>query len=108
MFGTFHEPVKPEPAEDAAIKPTSVLAHQAQTFFARFGANVSVASKPRPVRPGSTLPRHPPPSGPTTGTYRSPFAAPVDGAPDRAREEEMAAEADIIDDTFADFDAPGC
>lgn len=108
MSGTVHNPVKPEPAEDAANKPASALAHQAQTFFARFGANVCVASTPRPIRPGSTTRRHPPPSQTTADTYRSSSAASVDDTPASARERDMAAEADIIDDAFADSDAPGC
>lgn len=108
MFGTVPEPVKPEPAQAAAAKPTSALADQAQAFFAGFGGKVSVGSAPRPVRPGSAPPRRFAPSAPTAATFRSSFAAPGDDAAARAREQELAAEADIIDDTFADFDAPGC
>ena len=108
MFGTVPEPVKPEPAQSAATKPNSALADQAQEFFAGYGRKVSIGSAPRPVRPGSIPPRRLGPSAPTAATHRSSFAAPGDDAAARAREQEMAAEADIIDDTFADFDAPGC
>lgn len=108
MFGSVPEPVKPEPAQSAGSNPTSALADQAQAFFAGFGAKVSIGSTPRPVRPGGVPPRRLAPSAPTAATYRSSFAAPGDDAAARAREQEMAAEADIIDDTFADFDAPGC
>lgn len=108
MFGTVHEPVKPEQAQSAATTPTSPLVHQAHEFFAGFGGKVSIGSAPRPVRPGSASPRRHAPSAPTAATYRSSFAAPGDDAAARAREEEMAAEAEIIDDTFSDFDSPGC
>lgn len=108
MFGTAPEPVKPEPAPNAIAKQTSALANQAQAFFSGLGATVTAASAPRPVRPGSPAPRRPAPSAPTAATYRSSFAAPADDAAARAREQEMAAEADIIDDSFDDFDAPGC
>lgn len=108
MFGTVPEPVKPEPAQSASNNPTSALAEQAQAFFAGFGGKVSIGSAPRPVRPGSAPPRRFAPSAPTAATFRSSLAAPGDDAAARAREQEMAAEADIIDDTFADFDAPGC
>jgi len=108
MFGTIPEPVKPEPAQSAASKPASPLADQVQEFFGALGARVSIGSTPRPVRPGSSPPLRLAPSAPTAATYRSSFAAPGDDAAARAREQEMAAEADIIDDTFADFDAPGC
>lgn len=107
MFGTVPEPVKPEPAQSASNNPTSALANQAQAFFAGYGRKVSIGSAPRPVRPGTLPPRRLAPSTPTAATYRS-FAAPGDDAAARAREQEMAAEADIIDDTFADFDSPGC
>lgn len=107
MFGTIPEPVKPESAMDTAAKPTSALADQAHAFFAGFGAKVLAASTPRPVRPGSASPRRMAASVPTAATYRASFAAPSDDAAARLREEEMAAEADIIDDTFADLDAPG-
>lgn len=107
MFGTIPEPVKPEPALDAVAKPTSALANQARAFFAGFGAKVTAASAPRPVRPGSPVPRRAVPSTPTAATYRSLFA-PADGAATHAREQEMAIEADIIDDAFSEFDAPGC
>jgi len=108
MFGTVSEPVKPEPAQSAAAKPTSALADQAQAFFAGFGGKVSIGSAPRPLRPGSVPPRRLAPSVPTAATCRSSSAAAGNDAAARAREQEMAAEADIIDDTFADFDAPGC
>lgn len=108
MFGTVPEPVKPEPAQSTGSNPASALANQAQTFFAGYGSKVSIGSAPRPVRPGSVSSRRLAPSAPTAATFRASFAALGDDAASRAREQEMAAEADIIDDTFADFDAPGC
>jgi len=108
MFGTVPDPVKPEPAQSATIKPTPTLADQAQAFFAGSGAKLTIGSAPRSVRPGSVLPRRLAPSAPTAAAYRASFSAPGDNAAARARELEMAAEADIVDDTFADFDSPGC
>jgi hypothetical protein len=108
MFGAIQEPVKPEPAPNAVVKPTSALASQAQAFFAGLGAKVTVASAPRPVRPGSRAPARAASSALTAATYRSSFASPADDAAAGAREQEMAAEADIIDDSFGEFDAPGC
>jgi hypothetical protein len=107
MFGTVPEPGQPEPVQSAATKPTSALADQAQAVFAAFGAKVSVGSSPRALRPGSIVPRRLAPSVPTAATHRSSFTTPGDGAAARAREQEMAAEADLIDDTFADYDTPG-
>lgn len=108
MFGTAPEPDKPEPAQSACSNPTSALADQAHAFFAGFGGKVSIGSAPRPVRPGSAPPRRFAPSARTAATHRSSFTVPGDDAPARAREQETAAEADIFDGTFADFDAPGC
>jgi len=109
MFGTVLELVKPEAAQSTATNSTSPLVDQAQAFFAGFGGKVSIGSAPRPLRPGAPPPRRSAPyPAPTAATYRSSFAAPGDDAAARAREQEMAAEADIIDDTFSDFDAPGC
>jgi len=96
------------PAPNAVVKPTSALASQAQAFFAGLGAKVTVASAPRPVRPGSRAPARAASSALTAATYRSSFASPTDDAAAGAREQEMAAEADIIDDSFGEFDAPGC
>jgi hypothetical protein len=108
MFGNVRDPASPDTAEVVPAKPLSPLGEQAQAFFAAKGGKVSVASAPRPVRPGSPVPQRAAPAraaGAAAPESRSPFAPSSDAA--RAREEQMAAEADIIDDAF-DFDAPGC
>lgn len=107
MFGTVPEPVKPEPNKAARSKPPSLI-EQAQAFFAGSAVKVTVGSAPRPVRPGSALPLRLRSSATTAATYRASFAASDTAAAAGSREQEMAAEADIIDDTFVDFDAPGC
>lgn len=108
MFGNVRDPVSPDSAEVVPAKPMSQLGEQAQAFFAGKGGKVSVASAPRPLRPGSPTPQRAAPARAAAApapASRSPFAPTDDAA--RAREAEMAAEADIIDDAF-EFDAPGC
>lgn len=108
MFGTVRDPASPDTVEVAPAKPMSPLGEQARAFFAGKGGKVVVASAPRPLRPGSPVPRRAAPSrtaGAAAPTSISPFAPSSDVT--RAREVQMAAEADIIDDTF-DFDSPGC
>lgn len=112
MFGNVRDPARPDTAEVAPAKPISPLGEQAQAFFAGKGGKVTVASAPRPVRPGSPVPQRVArarAAGGAAPASRSPFAASSDTA--SAREEQMAAEADIIDDTFGDAfegDAPSC
>ena len=105
MFGNVRDPASPDTAEQAPAKPMSPLGEQAQAFFAGKGGKISIASAPRPVRPGRPVPQRASPERAAAPASRSPFAPSSDVA--RAREEQMAAEADIIDDAF-DFDAPGC
>ncbi|MFJ1470135.1 hypothetical protein [Massilia orientalis] len=105
MFGNVRDPASPDTAELAPAKPMSPLGEQARAFFAGKGGKVSIASAPRPVRPGSSVPQRAAPAQVAAPASRSLFATSSDVA--RAREEQMAAEADIVDDTF-DFDAPGC
>lgn len=104
MFGNTQPPANPDPANPQVAKPMSALEEQAQSFFSNYGGKVSVASAPRPVRPGTTRPPSPAP-------YTRPVAAPplfAETSPEaaRLRAEAAAAEADFVDDFFDEGDAP--
>jgi hypothetical protein len=112
MFGSIPDPdpdpASPAPSEIKPAKPASALGEMAAAFFASRGGKVSVGSNPRPGRPGTPAPQRALPARAYAATAPfSPFAAVGDAAA-RARQEAMAAEADIVDDMFFESDAPAC
>lgn len=102
MFGNVQEPAKPEPA---ASKPSNLgpnLADQAHAFFAGMGAKVSTTATPRPRRPGTVAHL----AAPVPRSIQPSHFTDSSDEVARARAEAMAAEADIVDDTYFECDAP--
>lgn len=104
MFGNVQEPAKPEPAASKPNNSGPTLADQAHAFFAGIGAKVSTSSTPRPLRPGAIVRQV---AAPAPRAAQPSHFADTSAEAARARAEAMAAEADIVDDTFFECDAPG-
>lgn len=107
MFGNAPDTATSDQFEPKQDKPVSALGELALAFFASRGGKVSIASNPRPLRPES-------PPRPVVPAHIHPFAAPsspfaaTSDVAMRAREDALAAEADIVDDMFFESEAPGC
>jgi len=103
MFGNVQEPAKPEPAATKTTNLGPNLADQAHAFFAGIGAKVSTTATPRPRRPGTVALLA---AGPQPRSIQPSHFSDSSDEVARLRAEAMAAEADIVDDTYFECDAP--